>query len=373
MIAAIRVRFTPTPASQVWSDTLFSNWLNSTIPFSLANFWFQSSFGQADLNFQIFPPIVMDDPRLQLSAEQQTDNAYTRSALVNAAVAQITALYKPDWSVINSILIWYAQNTDLFGGGAFAVPGHSIPAAVVSIGSEFDAMCQELGHLYGLQHPLNSTSNPYGDPYDSMASETYNGYSAAYVHFQRAVNAALPVGSGNPDPQRLAGPYLSAAHLAVSPWGPNLRNTGLFINVPASYRTGAASFYLYALDRAVDRYPSEILPIVAIVPPTTPGGTAYYLELRWSAGYDNGLQKQAGDTLRPPIGIVIHSYDPTVGVITYVGTFPLLGNRGDRDYHMFGGGDFTFHVTSVGEDYRWAAVTIGGMIFGVILVLASMK
>jgi len=385
MIAAVRVRFTQTPASAVWNDTVFANWLNPAIQFSLANFWLQSSFTQADVTFQIFPAVVMDDPRSALSPADRNVNAKSRGALVNGVIAKVTDTFHPDWSTIDGILIWFAQPTDLFGGGTYPVmlpladagpldfifggpepEFKNIPSAVCDIAATFDSVCQEVGHAYGLEHPLDRAGQEYGDPYDSMASRTYGGkYSSS---FQRPVDPALPVGVGaaGEDVQRSIGPYLSAAQLWYSPFAPALETAGMFIEVPPSYATGASSFTLHALDDAVAHFPARALPIAAVIPPITPGGDTYFLELRRIAGYDSGLHVDAADASdppHPPLGVVIHSYDQVRKRVVYVDTLPLAGNRGDRDYHLFGGGAFTFRVTSIGADFRTVGVTVGGRDF----------
>ena len=382
MIAAIRVRFTTTPPSQMWSDAAFGSWLNETVPYSLANFWFKSSFTLADLKFQTFPAIVMNDPRLTLTPAEMNNNEISRSTLVNGVTASITDSFHPDWSTIDGLLIWFAQRTDLFGGGAFPVPlprGESaffefllgaprqeykyLPVAVSDFESPFDAVCQELGHAYGFEHPLDRSFEEYGDPYDSMASETYGGVYASM--FERPVDPALPVGlvvDGH-DRQRYIGPYVSAAHHAVGPFAATLKSAGMFIDVPPGYATGASSFTLHALDDAIGHYPAQSLPIVAVIPSSSLGGDTHYLELRRAAGYDSGLRKNASETVRPPIGVVIHRYDAVRKRIIYVDTLPLADNRGDRDYHLFSGGDFTFRVTSIGADFRTVGITIGGRDF----------
>jgi hypothetical protein len=381
MIAAIRVRFTPTPASQMWNDAVFGNWLNMTVQNSLAHYWFRSSLTLADLKFQIFPPIVMDDPRLNMKPEEIGDGAKTREYLVNGVTAKLTDEFHPDWSTFNGMLIWFAQQTDLFGGGGYPVPlpleegffdflfggpeqeYKNLPVAVSDIDSPFDAVCQELGHAYGFEHPLDHAREEYGDPYDSMAAAWYGGvYSSA---FNRPVDPALPPGTvvDGIDQQRIIGPHISAAHHAIGPFAATLKAAGMFIDVPPSYATGASSFTLHALDDAIGNFPGKKLPMVAVIPPDTPGGETYFLELRRASGYDAGLRKNAPDTSRPPIGVVIHSHDKTRNLIVYHDTLPLADNRGDRDYHMFGGGGFTFRVTSIGADYRSVGITIGGRDF----------
>jgi hypothetical protein len=55
MIVFIRARFPNTPANQVWSDTVASNWMDPTIPFSLAHYWRVSTFQQIDVSYVNFP------------------------------------------------------------------------------------------------------------------------------------------------------------------------------------------------------------------------------------------------------------------------------------------------------------------------------
>jgi hypothetical protein len=271
----------------------------------------------------------------------------------------------------------------MFGGGAFPVPlplddggllgflfppsqqYKQLPACVVDVASPFDSVCQELGHAYGLEHPLDKWRSEYGDPYDAMAAQTYGGvYTSS---FERPVDPTLPVGAnadGSPgDPQRVVGPHASAAHLTISPFAPMLRARGMFVDVPPSYASGASSFTLHALDRAIEAYPAQALPVVALIPALPPNGEAYFLELRRAAAYDAGLRQAPAQTDHPPIGIVIHLYDAAKKRVAYVDTLPLVDHRGDRDYHLFGGAGFTFRVTNIGPDFRSAGITIGGTNF----------
>ena len=51
MIAIFRIRFdTNTDMNTVWSDTLFNNFMHIAIPYSMANFWFESGWGNFDLS-----------------------------------------------------------------------------------------------------------------------------------------------------------------------------------------------------------------------------------------------------------------------------------------------------------------------------------
>jgi len=68
MLAVIRLRFPATAATEVWSDAVMNNWLNPSIPFSLAHFWSRSSLFQADIGYFLFAPIVLADPRMNVPA-----------------------------------------------------------------------------------------------------------------------------------------------------------------------------------------------------------------------------------------------------------------------------------------------------------------
>src|SRR5207244_3662767 len=135
----------------VWPDSLFENWLHVAIPFSLANFWWESAWGFFDLGHQLFPEIVMADPRLSVVLAPGDANSQIRDALVNGAIQQATSRFAPAWAQFDVALFWFAQPTDMFGGGAYSVPlgdgrTKTIPTTVVDIASPFDAACQELGH-----------------------------------------------------------------------------------------------------------------------------------------------------------------------------------------------------------------------------------
>ena len=90
--------------------------------------------------------------------------AFTRAR----ARGKVTEQFHPDWDTLDGLLIWFAQRTDLFGGGSFGVPiplfpdappMRYIPAAVSDIHSSYDSVCQELGHAYGFEHPWLRSRN----------------------------------------------------------------------------------------------------------------------------------------------------------------------------------------------------------------------
>src|SRR5437773_5038798 len=119
MIAILRVRFdTNNDANSVWSNDVFEKWMQPLIPFSLGDFWWSSSKGMFDLDYTIHNPIVMADPRLTAPS----GNGPQRAALVNGAITAATAQVAPNWDETDIAMIWYAQPTDMFGGGSYEVP-----------------------------------------------------------------------------------------------------------------------------------------------------------------------------------------------------------------------------------------------------------
>ena len=100
---------------------------------------------------------MVKDPRPGVARDNDTQ----RRALKDAVIKTATDTIKPDWDNTDILLIWFAQPTDLFGGGGSQVTlrdgnTKTIPVTVVDILSPFDAACQELGHSYGLNHEIDA-------------------------------------------------------------------------------------------------------------------------------------------------------------------------------------------------------------------------
>jgi hypothetical protein len=361
MIALIRVRFTNTPAQNVWSDAVMHNWMNPTIEFSLGHFWTRTSLFQADMRYFLFPVVVMDDPRPNKPADKNE-----RDYLVDEVIKKVTADSSPDWNVFSRLLICFAQATDQFGGGSYKVPLQDgdkyIPAAVVDNFSPFSNICQELGHTFGLDHEFDGKVTDYTSPYSVMSSESYGG---AQSSFQRPVNAALPV--GNPpkplatgvftnDVQRVIGPYITPAQFV-------LKNMGMFSQgktvyfVPGSYATAPHNFRLMAYDKAIDLWPTRFT-VVGVLPPLVENGDIYFVELRRNKSYDANLSAN-GSTIGPPVAVVIHAGNLSTGRMRYINAIPLAAAPGDFDYHCFEG-KFTVRLTGFEEDYSACNVTVGG-------------
>ena len=56
MFAFIRARFPNTPPNLVWSDTAAANWMDPTIPFSVAHYWTRLELRQVDFSTSSSPP-----------------------------------------------------------------------------------------------------------------------------------------------------------------------------------------------------------------------------------------------------------------------------------------------------------------------------
>ena len=186
MIAFIRARFPGTPASAVWSDTVARNWMDPAVPFSMANYWKVSTFQQVDLSYFLFPAVVLNDPRM--------GSGNVRDQLVRAVLNEVDRVVEAGLNLFDRCIIFFAQSTDLFGGGAHQAPnGKLIATAVFDLASGFDQVCQEVGHTFGLKHELGAWyyddygkyTNEYGCPYSVMSA-------AKNFSFSRAPDPRLP-------------------------------------------------------------------------------------------------------------------------------------------------------------------------------------
>lgn len=361
MLAVIRARFPETPASAVWSDAAMQAWLDPNIPFSLAHYWTRTSFIGADMRYVLFPPVVVDDPRSKMPP-----GADGRDLLVRAVLDQVTAMSDPDWDLFDQFVMYFAQPTDMFGGGSYALktrPGSdrsSITGAVIDISSPFDGICQEVGHAFGIEHELNFGGVEYGCPYSVMSS------SGQGSSFERPVDVRLPVGVmpvGKPadyfgpatnDPQRVVGPYIPAAQFYVTGFGP-FKHPDSVVLVPPSYAQSPFTFRLEALDKAVTSWPQRRRAL-AVLPPLVPNGDIFFLELRRNGGdYDQGITSEGG---MAPAAITIYSYSEVSKRVSYQGRI-ALGAPGDMDYHSFKG-FFSVRLNNVDQDFGGATLTVGG-------------
>ena len=357
MLAVIRLRFPNTAASEVWSDATMNNWLNPSIPFSLAHFWTRTSLFQADMNYFLFPAITLADPRD--TAKPGEDR---RTVLVDGVLAEITRLYSPDWSIFRNVLIVGAQQTDQFGGGGPHKVGDTmVLAAVVDVLSPFSNICQEVGHSFSLEHELDTLGVEYESPYSVMSSELYGGNQSSY---ERPVDARLPVGKPKATPnvsavntndvQRIIGPYITPAQFSAANTG-SFNDPNTVHQVPASFDTTPYRFRLNALDAGIDAWPNRKI-ILGVIKPVDPNADTYYLELRRNRSYDAALSVDGGTA--PVVAVVIHAQSDITKRIRYVNRIALQGN-GDTDYHDFNG-RFVVRVGAFEQDFSAVTVTVAG-------------
>jgi hypothetical protein len=359
MIALIRARFPNTSAKDVWSDIVANNWMDPAIPFSMAHFWKMATFNQVAMPYVLFPPVVVNDPR-----QQKPDD---RTKLVKAVLDAVDAMSKPNWSQFDRCIIFFAQQTDLFGGGGYATPsGGTISPAVFDSASGFDQTCQEIGHTYGLNHELgawhyddsNQYTDEYGCPYSIMSA-------AADFSFERAPDPRLPGVQGPTNPQRSIGPYLPTAHLYINqnhPVNPNgtFNDPGSVTYLPTSYENTPFNMRLYARDSAIAAWPSR-QTVLAVVPPIVPGGDTHFLELRRRDGsYDQGIGNASIIILSANFYLGSSPVqDPSSLRLRYVDRIDIEGVAGDLDYHSFSG-RFVVRVNDSAPDFAYADLTIAG-------------
>ena len=352
MIAVIPVRFTPTPAGDVWSSALLANWMRPLTSFSLGNYWFQSGRGAISVEHRIYLPVVLDDPRIG----KMGGNAVIRPALVNGCIEAATKQVAPDWQNTDILLLWFAQATDAFGGGVYDVPlpneeTKQIAVTVVDIDSPFNVCCQELGHAFGFSHELDRQGNEYASPYSCMSSRTNA------LEFLRGANARLPEGGniqGARDPfvgrpaQRLVSAMLPAAHLLRFPAfasSSSVREVG-------PYSTRPARVQLYAPNYRT-RSRTGPLPVVAVLQSNKGDERKFTVEFRpggW--GYESAIGAASA-------GLTVHSINPD-GRIRYDGFAPIGGLTTMTDWPC-PEGNFALRFESLGKnnDFAWFSVLAG--------------
>jgi hypothetical protein len=358
MIAIIPVRFsTNTVPGSVWSADVFEKWMQPLIPFSLGDFWFLSAKGLLPLDHTIHNPVVMDDPRAGVAS----DNNSRRSALVKGAIAAATSQVSPDWDNTDILMLWYAQPTDMFGGGSFPVPlsgggTKDIPVTVVDIASPFNGACQELGHSFGFQHEVDDVGADYASPYSVMSARRW----ADDAEFLRPFDARLPDGLKmvdtndhffNKPAQHIAGPALAAAQLFRFP---DFRDSPQVIHLSGSYAQNPAKVKLFALNYTV-RVPHGPLPVLAVFPSNKGDGRLFTAEFRRGGhGYDAAI----GQPGKLETGLVIHSINPD-GRIRYEGVAAVEAVSTFTDWTSTAG-DFSLRLDSVDPENEFVQFTLRG-------------
>jgi hypothetical protein len=355
MWAIIPVRWHSTQPGQVWSPAQFSALLDPNITFSLGHYLRRVTFGQADLDYHLFAPVAIDDPRI---TKPDVEDIYSgaredRKPLLNVPRAEVTRRERPNWSRFSGIMFWYAQATDLFGGG---YP----PTCVVDRDSRFDAICHEVLHMFGFAHTSNGV-NEYVSPYDIMSAMSYTMGVGPGPAFVRATKAALPTGAvGGTDPMAVVGPLLSPAQLAGTTYWPALESSGLVRTLPENL-TRPVRVRLHAVDLAAKVWPTVNGPAVLQTAELGESKERFYFEFRRSAGYDAGFVRANPATAlaggRPPAGVVVH-HRGSHGRLDYTGVLPVE-NEGDLDatfleYAL----RFTVRMRGVGPADAWIDVEV---------------
>jgi hypothetical protein len=357
MITIVPVRFsTNTDTGSVWSADVFAKWMQPLIPFSLGDFWFLNAKGLVSLDHTIHDPIVMDDPRVGAAP----DNDSQRRALVNGAVAAATTQVSPDWDNTDILLLWYAQPTDMFGGGSYPVPlsgggMKNIPATVVDIESPFNGACQELGHSFGFQHEVDDVNTEYASPYSVMSARRWID-----AEFLRPSDARLPDGMKltntsdqffNQPGQHIVGPALAAAQLFRFP---AFRDSPQVIHLSGSYAQSPAQVKLFALNYTV-RVPEGPLPVLAVFPSNKGDGRLFTAEFRRGGlGYDGCI----GQPGKIKTGLVIHSINPD-GRIRYEGVATVEAASTFTDWTSTAG-DFSIRLDNVDPGNEFVQFTLRG-------------
>jgi hypothetical protein len=356
MITILRVRFdTNTDASSVWSDELFDHWMQPLRAYSLANFWWSSSHSLFPLDYALYPPIVITDPR----PGAPPGNDPQRRALMDTAIAAATSQVHPDWLGTDILLLWFAQKTDYFGGATATVPlpkGATKQVAVTVVDTEtpFDAACQELGHSFGLDHEVDANGADYASPYSVMSARNETG------RFLRPADKNLPDGKNVTDPteqfvgqpsQRIIGPALAAAQLYREP---EFSKSPSVIQLSREYAREPALLRIYALNYQL-RTPPGPLPVLVTFPSNAGDGRTFTVELRRGGiGYDARI----GTPGNSPAGLVVHSINPD-GRIRYEGVAALDLATKFEDWASRPG-NFNLRLTAVDPSHEFVDFAVRG-------------
>jgi hypothetical protein len=348
MIAIVPVRYSD--RDQVWPRERFEAWMEPLRPFSLANFWWQSSRGLFDLASQVYDPVTVADPRPVTYA--------ARDGFVTSVIAKATSALDPDWAHTDILVLWLAQPTGWWGGARLPVPlrtpsglvtgTKTVLVSVIDAVTPFDAACHELGHSFGFNHELAPDGvTDYGSPYSIMSAATY-GSSADAASFSRPPDPVLP----DDPPQRVIGPLLAAVQLYRED---RFRHSPAAIRVDETYAahpSRPARHRLYALNYRL-RVPPGPLPVLIAFPSNRRDGRTYFLELRRGLDYDAAFGRP-GSALP---GVVVHSQEPD-GRIRFRGLCDL--QFGDNLDWRFPAGDFSVFVSGIGPDREYVDVEVRG-------------
>ncbi|XAZ19505.1 hypothetical protein LVY75_04935 (plasmid) [Sinorhizobium sp. B11] len=341
-----------------WSDSDLRNWLDDTIPFSMANYWKAVSFGEASLAFDILSSVAVTRPNPPL-VDGPSREAFVETVAdaVEAAQANVA------WNNGDILVAIGAENPGQnFGGQSSLVrtgPDDSTKVTLgvvfISLDTGFDMMAEEVGHAFGFHHGVDAAGNDYCDRYCFMSSDNYGGTSPK---FSRPKDPRLPVAirPDGTDAQRIVGPMLSASQLYFGPWAANVQAKGLFTELTPSDVANGTTITLNALDAAVDGFPGSILPIAVSIPSPT-NDNRYTVELRRHAGLDLGISEIGTDLSGVPTAIVIYHW-ANIATLTprdhvmMAAFLPLYPEMLDRDITIAGlnGNNFGVRVTSLSGD-----------------------
>lgn len=345
MIAIFRIRFdTNSDLSTVWSDDLFNNYMHIAIPYSLANFWWESSWGFFDLNYDLFSPIVVTNPGPNRTP---ADRPPFLAKMINA----INNSFTVEWEKYDIVYMWFAQGIDMFGGGTTPVilkngTTKQIPVTVTDINSPFDGGCQELGHSFGLQHEIDTTGAEYKSLYSVMSAMN------EVFEFERSEDKRLPDGAIVTDPnrqiflgkfaQRIIGPSCTSVQLYQFEW---FRNSAYAVTLVTENLTTLAPVRIYALDYARQRSQTFALPALIAIPSNNPLYQWFAVEFRRNGGvYDKGV----GTLIGPDSGLTVYGFN-TNNRVVFLGVLPISTNAINSKYYCQEG-DFTLLVTGTNAD-----------------------
>lgn len=333
--------------------------MDPAIPFSMAHFYRETTFGQVDdMGFVLFPPISITLP--QAPTGTVWDNDTRRAMWVSAVFNELHRVANPDWDSFDRCVIFFASaGTELTGGGLSYTPGQTfVPIVVFSSDSRFDMTAQEFGHSFGLNHEWDSTGMiEYGCPFSVMSARTQ------VRSFERPFDSRLPGTMAPGDPSRICGPLIPMAHLYINEGravNPNaaINHVDTVTYVPVDYAQSPQRVRLVARDVALAAWPAR-RSVLAVIPPVVSGGDTHFLELRRAdTAYEQGIGNAsvvilAGNFFNGSTAVS----DTSKIRLKYMGSLDVTGAGGDLDFRSLGGG-FVAQINSVDLDFGAVDLTV---------------
>jgi len=345
------------------TDAYTAIFMKSRFWWSVANYWEDCSYGLISLQGNELFDWRVHDFNFLVPKDGGGMTQNDRRLIIQSAVDKVLQ-EGISLDGFAGVLVVFPESTagsaDFGASGGINIGGRSVSGALLNEGLWHTLIAHEVGHVLGFDHSYGREPDPtvYKDHYCIMSAANWQGYRP---WFTMAADPAVPsVGSLF---FNVMGPAPTCALLYR--YLDEFRNTPLVDTLPANFRQSAPRMRLYAADMGWNRGP--VLVVAPTEPATRPFEKCFLIEYRRAAGWDRALQpnQDIDNTRFSDPGIIIHSIsdhvEPTVVDEQYVvleGFIPIP-LRGDADFSLSGGRDFSVVVNGIADDGSYVDVTLG--------------